>query len=167
MAGNGAVTTTIAKFHAILEGMGSDVTFHREEGGIACPCRTPEGFRDPAWHRANPLAPICNEQGFINIVVTEALVKASVQPAVSGIRRFNERANELLGEIERDDMLGIFPCEWDGTVIDFTDWSEAGEDYVLYDGHRYVAVSADKVPDVDGDPDHHWEVGLRLVRTAR
>jgi hypothetical protein len=168
VAGNGAVTATIPEFHRMLEMMGSDVTFHREEGGVPCPCRTPEGFRDPAWHRANPTEPVCNEQGFINIVVTEAIVKAAVQPATGGQRRLvNERADVLLGDVQRDDRIGIFPVEWNGTTLDFDDWSEAGEDYILHDGKRYISVAADKVPDVDGDPNHHWEVGLRLVRTAR
>lgn len=256
------MTVTIPRFRAALLRMGSDVIFHREEGGTACPCRTPEGFRDPAWHRLHPPGrpagfvdgmnwayngagkvaavyygieagnknmgaaygnvinyiddgtgmgivdgvvgpvgpfdanlfangvqhthtftmgvleghqevfaagflvinpPICNEQGFL-AVVNEFAVKASIQPAIHFQARPNERTDALLGDIQRDDKLGIFPCEWNGHVVDFSDWSEAGEDYVLYDGNRYIAVATDKVPDVDGDPSHHWEVGLRLVR---
>lgn len=159
------MTATIAKLNSILTSMGSDVTYHREEGGAACPCRTPEGFRDPAWHRAHPLEPVCNEEGFLAVSVTEFAVKASVQPAVTrSFARPNQRADVLLGDIQKDDKLGIFPVVWAGQTLDFRGWSEAGEDYILYDGDRYVAVAADKVPDVDGDPDHHWEVGLRLVR---
>ena len=150
----------------MLNTMGSNVTFHREQGGVACPCRTPEGFRDPAWHRANPAEPVCNEEGFL-AVVTEFVVKASVQPAAYGYRRGESRAEDLLGEIERDDKLGIFPCEWNGQAVNFDNWSDAGEDYILYDGRRYTSVQADKVPDIDGDPNHHWEVGLRLIKTAR
>jgi hypothetical protein len=157
------MTRTISKFIAVMERMGSDVTFHREDGGVACPCRTPEGFRDPAWHRAHPADPVCNEQGFLTVAV-EFVVKASVQPAMGGIRRLNDRAEALLGDVQRDDMVGIFPCEWNGNVVDFEGWSEAGEDYILYDGKRFMAVATDKVPDVDGDPSHHWEVGLRLIR---
>lgn len=150
--------------------MGSDVTYHREEGGVACPCRTPEGFRDSAWHALHatdiPVPPLCNEQGFL-AVINEFVVKASVQPATSGIRRTNERAEQLLQDVRKDDHLGIFPVEWEGKTLDFSTFSEAGEDFVLYDGRRFIVVAADKLPDVDGNPNHHWEVGLRLVRTAR
>lgn len=166
VAGNGAVTQTIPQLVAILETMGSDVTYHREEGGVACPCRSQEGFRDPAWHRLHPGDPVCNEQGFL-VDATEYVVKASVQPAQAGYRRMEQRAEQLLGSVETDDKLGIFPCVWGAHTLNFDDWSDAGEDYILYDGERYTVVSADKVPDVDGDPSHHWEVGLRLMRLSR
>lgn len=160
------MTATVPQFLSVLSQMGSDVTFHREEGGIPCPCRTPEGFRDPAWHRANPDEPVCNEQGFL-ANVTEFVVKASVQPARTRYYRPSQRADELLGEVQRDDKIGIFPTEWANNIIDFTGWSDAGEDFIVYDGHRYLAVSADKIPDIDGDPNHHWEVGLRLIKDDR
>lgn len=121
----------------------------------------------PAWHREHLLEPICNEQGFLATVITEYVVKASIQPPYNMFRRTNERANELLGEVQRGDMLGIFPVNWGDHFIDFEGMSEAGEDYVLYDGKRYIVVAADKVPDVDGDPNHHWELGLRLVKGSR
>jgi hypothetical protein len=160
------MTVTVPQFLAILMRMGSDVTYHREEGGTPCPCRTPEGFRDPAWHRAHPTAPICNEQGFLTVAV-EFAFKGMVQPALSVYSRGSQRANDLLGDIQRDDRLGIFPCAWGGNTLNFEGWSEAGEDFIVYDGHRYSIVSADKLADVDGVPDHHWEVGLRLLTGAR
>lgn len=150
----------------LLERMGSDVTFHREDGGTSCPCLTPEGFRDPAWHRANPTQPVCNEQGMLTVAV-EYAIKGSVQPATRGISRQAQRSNDLLGDIKKDDKLGIFPCEWNGHILDFTNWSEAGEDYIVYDGNRYMVVAAEKLPDIDGDPNHHWECGLRLLAGAR
>lgn len=148
-----------------LETMGSDVTFHREDGGDPCLCRTPEGFRDPAWHRAHPEEPVCNEQGFLTTAL-EVTLKAIVQPAYGGqaLSRMNQAANRLLGDIQVDDKLGVFPCVWGNTVIDFTGWSEAGEDYILYDGDRYIVVAYDKLADINGDTDHHWECGLRLAR---
>jgi hypothetical protein len=148
--------------------MGSSVVFHREEGGIDCPCLTREGFRDPAWHDLNPAEPVCNEKGKIEVAVVSLVVRASIQPATIGQRgRAAERVNQLLGTLERDDHFGIFPVSWAGVALDFREWSEAGEDFILYDDRRYIVVGADKVPDVDGDPEHHWEVGLRLVKTAR
>lgn len=149
----------------MLNEMGTDVTFHREDDGTPCPCRTPEGFRDPAWHRAHPADPVCNEQGFLTVPV-EFIVRASIQPARIGaaLSRINQVADKLLGDVLSDDKVGIFPCRWGSYTVDFNGWSEAGEDYILYDGDRYMAVAYDKLPDLNGDTDHHWEVGLRRLR---
>lgn len=163
------MTATIPQLVSLLNQAGSNVIYHREQGGTPCPCRTPEGFRDPSWHIANPLAPVCNEEGFLNVVVTEFTVKAAVQPVATtrGLGRAAERVESLFGEVQEDDHLGIFPVVWDGNTLDFANWSTAGEDYITYDGRRFMAISSDKLPDIDGDPNHHFEVGLRLVKTGR
>jgi hypothetical protein len=162
------MTATTDQFVALLETMGSDVVYHRELPGDICPCRTPEGFRDPAWHKANPTAPVCNEQGYLT-VAEEFFVKAAIQPATGQQRaRAAERIDNLLyGEIREDDHYGVFPVRYGGHTLDFSSFSDSGEDYVIYDDRRFVVVAADKLADVDGDPDHHWEVGLRLVKTER
>lgn len=160
------VTATIPQFFDMLTRMGTDVLYHREDGGTECPCRTFEGFRDPQWHVDNPDAPVCNEQGFLTDPI-EFTVKASIQPFR---RRGNipaQRADANLQDVRQDDKFGIFPVTWNGHTLDFSGFSEAGEDYIIYDNCRYVPVSADKLPDIDGDPDHHWEISLRLVKTAR
>lgn len=163
------VTATIPQLVSLLTSVGSDVIFHRESGGDPCPCRTPEGFRDPDWHVDNPLAPVCNEDGYLNVDVVEFVTKASIQPvaATRGVVRRAERASDLLGEIEIDDHIGIFPVVWGAHTLNFTDWDASGSDYIIYDGRRFLAVSSDKLPDIDGDPDHHFEVGLRLIKTGR
>ena len=294
------MTATIPQLVELLNTMGSDVMYHREEPGSPCPCLTPEGFRDPAWHRTHvqgdsiytPLPvslqaavdnafantqqpdgidvaiffawvvdqyttlvvntygrgftdyteamqslvdagvstaqtdwgllgsskvdgagrqwffstipgvaldnypdmtttshtaatgdfnmqsigvaktqymtnPMCNEEGIIPFVTT-APVKASIQPATLGQRgRAAERANQLLGEIQRDDHFGIFPVTWGGVTLDFSAFSDSGDDFIVYDGRRFLVVAADKIPDIDGDPNHHWEVGLRLIKSKR
>lgn len=160
------MSVTITQFNEVLARLGSDVIYHREDGGEPCPCRTPEGFRSPSWHRGHPEAPECNEQAFLALT-TEYAIKGVAQPAQTRYTRADQRANALLGEIQMDDRLGIFPCEWDGHVLNFDDWSDAGEDFIVYDNRRYVVVAADKLADVDGDPNHHWEVGLRLIKTER
>lgn len=157
---------TVGQFEALLSRTGSDVLFHREEPGDDCPCRTPEGFRDPAYHLQLPMAPLCNEQGFVDPVVTEFFIKASVQPAFSGLSRHSQRVNDLLGEIRRGDQIGFLPISWSGKVLDLEDWSDAGEDYLVYGGKRYMLTSFDLLPDLDGSP-HHYEAGLRLLKTAR
>jgi hypothetical protein len=158
------MSATVPRFLAVLTKMGSDVLVHSESGATPCPCRTPEGFRDLEWHAANPLAPMCNENGILS-VKTEFYVKAAVQPvsAMRG-RLAPERLESLfLGEVQTDDHLGIFPITWGGNSPNFHDWGTSGDDFIIYDGRRYVVVASDKMPDVDGDPNHHWELGLRLV----
>lgn len=135
-----------------------------------------QDFTQPFWIDTSPLGagaikpdeplPSCNEQAFVRSV-TEFSVRASVQPPYNMFRRTNERANDLLGEVRKGDMFGIFPVEWNGNVLNFQNFSEAGEDFIVYDSNRYMIVAADKVPDVDGDPNHHWELGLRLIKPGR
>ena len=158
------MTVTVAQFLSVLETMGSTVTYHRESGGTVCDCRTPEGFRDPAWHRANPTEPDCNEQGYVGATITSLTLKAAVQPVLArSFRRPSERADDLLGDVQLDDHIGIFPVVWGGNTLDFDNWNESGSDFIEYDGHRYTVISQDKIPDVDGDPNHHWEIGLRRM----
>jgi hypothetical protein len=165
------VTATLATFLALMEAHGSDVTYHRESGGTPCPCRTREGNRDPKWHKDHPLAPVCNELGMLP-VITAFTFKGAVQPvSAGGMRR--SRTSELVerlfpaGEIRTDDHIGIFPTVWNSNQLDFDLFTDTGESYLIYDGRRFIVVAADKLPDIDGDPDHHWECGLRLVSPVR
>jgi hypothetical protein len=161
--------SNVAKFERLVGRDGSVVTYHRESGGTVCPCVSPEGYRSPAWHLVHPLSPVCNEQGRLNPVVIDAKVKAFVQPVQSGATRrlTGEYIDQMFGEVQVDDHIGIFPLKFDGVTIDFQDWSRAGEDYILYDGRRFTIVSVNKIPDPDGGLPHHTEAGLRLVKTAR
>lgn len=53
-------------------------------------------------------------------------------------------------------------------TINFDDWNDSGADYILYDNRRFTVVSVNKIPDpLDGDPDHHYEVGMRLIKPTR
>jgi hypothetical protein len=160
----------VTRFLNLLIVSGSDAVFHREEGGTPCPCQTPEGYRSPKWHIDHPLAEVCNEAGILPGTVTNIGVKAFVHPAQSAaVRRLtSEYINAMFGEVQGDDHIGIFPITWSGTTLDFLNWSQAGEDFVMYDSRRYLVVNANKIPDpADGNENHHWEVGLRLMKTAR
>lgn len=95
----------------------------------------------------------------------EINTKAFVQPVQSGaVRRLtSEQLQQVFGEIKSDDHLGIFPVEWAGTTLNFYDWGQATEDWIRYNAREYTVVSANLIPDPDdGNPWHHWEVGLRL-----
>lgn len=162
--------SNVARFVNLVTANGSDAIYHREGAGtIDCPCKTPEGYRDLKWHRDNPTEPMCNEQGELQAAVTELGIKGFIQPVQSGATRrlTSDYATQLFGEVEADDHVGIFPLSWAGTPLDFRDWSAAGEDYILYDSRRFIVRNSNMIPDPAGGGNHHWEVGLRLVRTDR
>lgn len=165
--------STIANFIALISTHGSDVLFHRDDSDLICPCVTPEGARDPEWHAAHPSEPVCNEAGMLPDVnqITSLIVKAFVQPIQStrATRLTAEFLQRMFGEIEADDHLGIFPVQWLGFDLNFRDWSQRGEDYVVYPAEgryaqKFMVVNANLIPDPsDGNPAHHWECGLRLI----
>jgi len=119
------------------------------------------------WHFQHPLAPLCNEQGYLpDANSVDMTVKAFVQPIQStrATRLAEERGLFAAGEIQMDDHLGIFPCDWLGTTLNFRDWGRSGEDFIEYAGQRFTVVNSNLIPDPDdGNPYHHWELGLRLI----
>lgn len=160
---------TIEDFIALATQRGSTVTYHRDQSAIPCPCRTPEGFRDPIWHIQHPLESECNEAGMLPQPGTTAQFnfKGWVQPVQAGaVRRLTtEQLITLFGEIEADDQVGIFPCEWGGQLLNFYGWGPAGEDWIEYNDRRFTAVNANLIAAPDtGYPWHHWEIGLRLLK---
>lgn len=160
--------STVPQFLNLCRRHGSDVWFHRDEAATPCPCLTPEGFRDPIWHIQHPDEPECNEAGMLidDGSTTEILVKGFVQPVQSSaVRRLTSEALvSMFGEIQADDHVGIFPVEWAGEYLNFFGWGESGEDWLKYDDRNFQVVSVNLIPDPDdGNPRHHWELGLRLV----
>jgi hypothetical protein len=144
------------------------VLYHRDDSLTPCPCRTPEGFRDPEWHAQHPASPVCNPAGMLPGTPVNVIVKAFMQPIQStrATRLSTEQLIQMFGEIQADDHLGIFPMEWASQPINFRDWGGATEDYVEYNGQRFTIVNANLIPDPDdGNPEHHWEVGARLIST--
>jgi hypothetical protein len=159
----------VQQFHKRLVRNASTVVFHRDDSTTECPCRTPEGNRDPIWHAQHPMAQVCNEAGFLPDAAFEMEVKAFVQPIQStrATRLTDEYLVQMFGQVEANDHLGIFPCEWNGREITFDNWGSSGEDYVVYAGKRFTVVNVNTIPDPsDGNPFHHHEVGLRLIEDA-
>jgi hypothetical protein len=158
--------STTAAFQALLTAHGSAVVFHRDDSTTPCPCQTPEGFRDPEWHVAHPTDPVCNAKGMLPSAI-EFGVKAFIQPAQStrATRLTSEYIQELFGTVRADDHIGIFPVIWNGQVLNFDDWSQDGEDYIAYNGEKFFIVNINILPDPsDGNPNHHVEAGLRVLR---
>ena len=159
----------VQQFLDIVAAHGSEVIFHRDDSMVPCPCRTPEGFRDPEWHVENPGEPFCNRAGMLTQPgsTTEILVKGFVQPIQStrATRLSDEVIETIFGEIQQDDHLAILPVAWGGTYLNLYDWGSAVEDWIGYNGRRFQVINANLIPDPsDGNPEHHWEAGLRLVR---
>jgi hypothetical protein len=155
-------------FVSLVSVHGSPVTYHREYGDqmIVCPCRTPEGSRDMDWHIANPAAPLCSERAYLSGSPITLSIKGFVQPIQStrATRLQTEFLQSLYGIIEADDHLGILPEAWGGYSLDFLDWSQSGDEYLIYNSRKFFVVNANLIPDPsDGNPRHHWEVGLRLM----
>lgn len=159
--------STLNDMISLLAQHGSDVHYHRDDSTVPCPCRTPEGFRDPVWHLQHPEAPVCNPSGMLQSPGTaDFMVKAFFHPVQSGaVRRLtSEQISQMFGEVLTDDHMGIFPVQWQGHTLNFFEWGLATEDWVEYTGRRFTAVSTNLIPDPsDGNPWHHWEIGFRLI----
>lgn len=161
---------TTEDFTALLNVHGSVAQYHRADSLIPCPCLTPEGFRDPEWHDAHPTEPVCNEQGLLPDPghTTDISVRAFVQPSQStrATRMSPEYLQQMFGEIQEGDHIGIFPCAWEGANLEFYDWGQSGEDWLLYNSRYFTVVAANlfAAPDT-GHPRHHWEIGMRLIDT--
>ena len=156
----------IPQFLNLIAQKGSNVLYHRNDSTNPCPCRTPEGFRDPLWHLENIGDEVCNAAGYLSNGLVHVVVKGFCQPIQStrATRLSTEYVTALFGEIVGDDHLGIFPVEWGGTRLEFHDWGRPSEDYVEYNGMRFTVVNANMIPDPgDGNPEHHWETGLRAI----
>jgi hypothetical protein len=108
---------------------------------------------------------LCTEAGEIPNPV-DLIVKAFVQPIQStrATRLSTEYVESLFGNVEADDHLGIFPVTWGGQYLKFSEWSQSGDDFIEYRGERFFVINANMIPDPgDGNPEHHWELGLRKI----
>jgi hypothetical protein len=160
---------TKEQFNMLVNSNGSDVVYHRESGGTVCPCVSPEGYRSLTWHRDHPSDPVCNEQGRLNSVVVNLAGKAFVQPVQSGATRrlTTEYMQAMFDEVQSDDHVGMFPLKFSGVDLDFREWDQSGEDYILYSGRRFIVVNVNDIPAPDTGLLHHYETGLRLVKLER
>jgi hypothetical protein len=159
---------TVGDFIALLASHGSDVRFRRDDSATPCPCLTKQGYRDPVWHVQHPAAAVCNQAGMLTDLggTTDLVIKGFVQPVQAGaVRRLTtEQIMQMFSEVQSDDHIGFFPVVWAGTAINFYQWGMSTEDRVTYNARDYTAVSVNLIPDPsDGNPWHHWEVGLRLI----
>lgn len=146
----------------IIATRGSMVTVHVEQNASVCPCRTPEGFRDPIWHKTNPLAPQCNAEAYIQSAIEYNLM-ALVMPASS--RGSINYLTQLFGEIKTNDHVGVFPVLINGEVnVDYSQWDRSGSNYILYNGLKFFVAGWNLLPNpYNTKVMDHWELGLRLM----
>jgi len=156
---------SLLRFNKLLNRRGLDVTYHKDYGNVACPCISPEGYRNPEYHLKNPGQPVCNERGFFPDV-TEFKVKAFIMPII-GYRSVQiQLVYQNFGNVDINDRIGIFPFEWNGYKLDFPNWDvHGGGDYILLpDGTKFTSINYRLVPDPHtGLLNHHYELQLRLI----
>lgn len=162
-----------SSFNRLVERKASTSLFHRDYSSIPCPCRTPEGYRDPAWHEGHLDFPVCNMGGFLHATNDEIVnisIKAFIQPLLGQGRRIAQtvgQTEEMLGNIEVSDHYGIFPVVWHGKLLNFDNWSRTGDEYIEYIGtyftRRFIVIGATLVPDpITGAMGHHWECLMKI-----
>lgn len=112
--------------------------------------------------------PECNDDAIIPVIF-ERKVKGFVQPAFISTRsRSNQILIEQFGEMQADDHIGVFPLQYENYQLDFTDWSDAGSDWIEFNGLRFIAVAWNLLPAPDdASVNHHWEVALRRINNDR
>jgi hypothetical protein len=157
---------TVSDFLDILAIAGSSILYNRQAEDNPCPCRTPEGYRDPIWHLQHPNSAMCNEAGFLPSPNDVNLTVKAIFTPIQSTRATRLRSQYILadfGEIETGDHLGIFPGSWAGVTLNFYDWGTSGDDYLEHDGRRFMVIHSNAIPDPDGGDFHHWEVGCRLI----
>jgi hypothetical protein len=144
---------------------GIPVKVHIENDIRPCPCVTPEGFRDPLWHLANPDAPECNNAGYIT-GGTDYIVNGFILPAAS--RGQINYITEMFGEIRTGDRIGVLPVSAGNYTFDFSTWDSAGENFIYAQGNQYQVVGYTLIPSPDNtNIPHHWELALRLQNPVR
>lgn len=149
-------------FLNLINRRGVNVTYHKETDSLPCPCRTPEGYRDPEWHLNNPSSPECNNNGYLFNSV-EFITRAIIIPASSGGRKARDLV-QVFGEIKTDDQIGAFPLSSGSNKLDFNSFTMTGADYVVYHGHQFIVLGATLIPDPH-DPSviHHQECAMRRM----
>lgn len=77
-----------------------------------------------------------------------------------------EYLTAMFGEFQEGDSIGIFPESWRGTLLNFYEWGQSGEDWLLFNGRYFRVVAGNLFPAPDtGEARHHWEIGMRLIDT--
>jgi hypothetical protein len=163
---------SVTTFLQLLEARGTRLLISRSNQGVVCPCRTPEGFRDPIWHLENPSEPVCDEEGYLSEgspIRDNHEIRAFIQPVQSSraTRLSTERLIQLFGEIQADDHLCIMPVTWGGWTVDIDNWGRGGDDVIkdIQLDAYYMLVNFNYIYDpTTRDVLHHIEVGLRLIR---
>lgn len=151
----------------LMNKKGTTIVWHREADLAPCPCLTPEGFRDPTWHAAHPQAIVCTDAGFLPDPFLVNF-KGFMQPISMGrtgrgssVRQY---VAEMFGDVRVDDYVGMFPYDWYGQILDFSDFSQKGDEWIEWNGWRFIIIAWPLIPDpFDTSKFHHWECLLRRI----
>ncbi|WFD12462.1 hypothetical protein [Tepidibacter hydrothermalis] len=117
---------------------GQSTILHKASKGQRCPCFNQNtGYCNPQWHRDNPKAPECDEEGYIDAGFEDIEVKAFILPKSDLDRKvINEAVLSQIGILDKDDYMYIGK-----TDIDILNLSNT--DYLIYENKRWQILSPD------------------------
>lgn len=117
---------------------GQSAILHKTLQGQRCPCFDIEiGYCNPKWHRDNPQAPQCDEEGYIDAEEKEIPLKAFILPKSDLDRKVVEEAIlSQIGILDKDDYMYIGKMDID--ILNLRD-----TDYLIYESKRWKILSPD------------------------
>jgi hypothetical protein len=118
---------------------GQSAILYKSSNGERCPCFNEEtGYGDPEYHRMNPLAPPCNDDGYINALQNPSELRAFIFPASDITRNgMEEVVLATIGQVRNDDYVYIGKSDID--IFHLGD-----SDYLEFDEQRWRIKNPDK-----------------------
>ena len=116
---------------------GQSAVFHRYTPGQRCPCYDEEsGYCDPKWHRDNPTAPQCNEEGYLAGINETLPIKAFIFPDSDFNRKdFSEEMFSAIGKTLDDEYIYVGKSDFE--------LKQSETDYIEYYGKRFEVKTGD------------------------
>lgn len=119
-------------FDKKVDRYGQSAILHKYSPGVRCPCYDEStGYCDPQWHRDNPDALECNEEGYLDGINEQIPLKAFVFP-VDDLNKttVDEVVLASLGKLNKDDYIYVGKADVD--ILNLKDI-----DYLEYDNRKW------------------------------
>ncbi|QEK12722.1 hypothetical protein FQB35_10480 [Crassaminicella thermophila] len=143
-------------FDKKVDKYGQTAILHKFINGIRCPCYDEDtGYCDPQWHRDHPEAPECNDEGYLQGINEQIILKAFIFPANDlNKSTVDEVVLASLGQLSKDDY--IYVGKSDVSIFNLKD-----TDYLEYDNKRWRIKNPDNYK--IGDDDISFVAKLELL----
>lgn len=125
-------------FDKTVNKYGQTAILHKYSPGNRCPCYDEStGYGDPQWHRDNPEAPQCNDEGYLDGTNEQTSLKAFVFP-VDDLNKstVDEVVLASLGQLSKDDYIYVGKSDVD--IFNLKD-----TDYLVFDNKRWKIKNPD------------------------